>query len=306
MVHINRLSVADRDRLTLGTANLAMAYGVTNGSEILTEPQSMAILDRAWDAGIRLADTAVAYGESEARVGSWGAERDRAFGAISKAPPLRDVADRDISAVLSGYCTASLDKLRADKLKGYLLHSAEDIARPAVADALLDLKSRQLTEAIGVSIYEPDQGFRALETGLIDMLQTPYSIFDRRFATSGLADACVSSGVMVFARSVYLQGLLAGGPGKVPDKLAGFRPFVARIDEIAKEAGLDTAGIALRFVLDDPRVASVVIGANSPDHIDAAIEAFLAKPLENAIVDRINDVSLTVPPALLDPRTWPR
>ena len=292
--------------LTLGTANLAMAYGATNGPDAHTEPQAEAILDRAFDVGIRRVDTAVAYGGSEARIGGWGKGRGRAFEVISKAPPLRDVADRDISAVLAGYCEASLRKLGAERLKGYLLHRAEDIVRPAVGDALADLKSRGLTEAIGISIYEPDQGFMALETGLIDMLQTPYSIVDRRFAASGLADACMASGVMVFARSVYLQGLLAGGPGAVPEKLGGIRPFVAELDEIAGNAGSNSAGIALRFVLGDRRIGSVVIGANSQDHIDAAIGAVHAGPLGNAIVERIDAVASSVPPALLDPRTWPR
>ena len=75
-------------RLTLGTAQLGLRYGIANRAGRPDDATAAALLDRAWDLGIRSFDTARAYGDAEARLGGWLGDGHHEPMVISKLPRL--------------------------------------------------------------------------------------------------------------------------------------------------------------------------------------------------------------------------
>ena len=108
----------------------------------------------------------------------------------------------------------SLQRLRASKLDGFLLHRASDLLA-ADGDALLDwlegLRDRGLVERIGVSIYEASE-LEGLPLNRLQLVQLPLSVYDQRLIRDGTVDRLQDLGIAVHVRSVLLQGLLLQSP----------------------------------------------------------------------------------------------
>lgn len=291
-------------RLILGTANLGAAYGITNRSLMMNGADAEHLLTRARALGIRMLDTAQAYPESEARIGAWIARHDESFGVVSKAPKLASVSETDVRSHLHGACRRSLELLGLKRLDGYLLHDADDLARPVVADALQALLDEGLVGAIGVSIYDPAQGFAALNFASTSLLQVPFNLFDRRFVSSGLSDACRARRVTVIARSVFLQGILAAG--EAPDRLADLRPHLAALADLAKAEGTSVLSLSLRYVYQHRGIDQVIVGAQTADQLGMTVNELNAGPLSRKVLHSLSQIGQKVPARLTDPRHWPQ
>ena len=291
--------------LILGTANLGMPYGISNGGAAMDAGEASALLDAAWAHGIRRLDTANAYEGSERRIGAWSRSTGRSFTVISKAPSLGRIADGDVACFLEHACLTSKADLRENRLAGFLLHDADDICRKSVQAGLLELRNNSLVSEVGVSIYEPKQGLAALETGAVDLLQVPYNLLDRKYVTSGLAERCQAAGVRVDARSVYLQGVLVTDAMALPGAVADLRPVVAKLQIIARDSGHSVHSLALNFVLEEESVSGVVIGAQTPGQLAQSVATYSMPPLGPALVSKLTSLSECVHPEWTDPRKWP-
>jgi aryl-alcohol dehydrogenase-like predicted oxidoreductase len=176
---------------------------------------------------------------------------------ISKYPP--NQPDKSIAQAFR----ESLERLRSDKLYGYLLHSfASYGSKPSVLDELLELKSSGQVEKIGISLYHPTEAEELLrQKAPIDIVQFPYSIFDRRFEE--LLPELRSRGIETHIRSVYLQGLYFMQPDRLPPHLQEAAPKLGRLRQLATEYQLPIGAVCLGFALANPYISQVVIGVES-------------------------------------------
>ena len=76
-----------------------------------------------------------------------------------------------------------------------------------------------------------------------------------------------------------------------PEGYAGFvddHVFDAleRLEGLSAEYGISMAGLALSWLLADPRIAAIVVGPMRPEHLDPVREA-LTRPLDPALRDEI-------------------
>src|SRR5690349_6348980 len=85
-------------RLTLGTAQFGLPYGVSNTSGQVARAEVKAILNAAKNAGVDMLDTAAAYGDAESIIAEATADFERPFLIVSKTPPSADI-DAVIAAV---------------------------------------------------------------------------------------------------------------------------------------------------------------------------------------------------------------
>ena len=116
--------------LGLGTAQLGLAYGISNRSGQPSKAEAAAILECALDQGIDTIDTAPAYGEAEALLGRLlpaGAD----VRIVTKTAPL---AGTEVSAAdceeARRSAERSLERLRRDRLDALLVHHGSDLALP--------------------------------------------------------------------------------------------------------------------------------------------------------------------------------
>src|SRR3979490_7479 len=106
-----------QNRLALGTVQFGQRYGVANDSGQVPSAAVRAILLRAAEAGIDTLDNAIAYGDSETRLGAVGVSSWRVITKLPSPPDNVSDAGQWVYAQVRG----SLQRLRVGQLEGVLL-----------------------------------------------------------------------------------------------------------------------------------------------------------------------------------------
>lgn len=287
------------DKLVLGTAQLGLAYGVANSSGQPDLGRVAEILAVAKASGIRMLDTAAAYGISEETLGCCGVGD---WSVMTKVPSLSALPSDQVEHAVRKSVLDSLGRLRLSKLHAVLAHDSRDLtgARGAgMLAALQTLKSEGLVERVGASVYEPVE-LDHVEVAGIDIVQAPFNILDRRIIASGKAAALNAWGGALHVRSIFLQGLLLMSPDLRPSYFQRWSPHLARLDAYAVKSGLDPLALCLGFVTQQPLVARCVVGAETPMQVEQIAAACTAG--QNVALN-LDDLG-TTDPDLIDPRHW--
>jgi aryl-alcohol dehydrogenase-like predicted oxidoreductase len=243
-----------------------MRYGIDNDAQMMSLEAAKSIVEHARALGFAVLDTAIAYGESEARLGAIGVA---AWRVVSKLPAIpqscTDIGDWVHRAVLG-----SLGRLGTDKLYGLLLHEAQQLAGPqgdAIYDALSAVKHLRLVEKIGVSIYAPDELASLCPRFRLDLVQAPYNVIDRRLVTSGWLARLRDEGIEVHARSLFLQGLLLMPAARRPASFCRWQSLWDLWESWLCEHGLTAIQGCLGFALAQPQFNQFVVGVDSVEHL---------------------------------------
>jgi aryl-alcohol dehydrogenase-like predicted oxidoreductase len=271
------------------------------------DDESIEALHRAIDLGVNFIDTALAYGRgrSERLVGQVVRERPETVYVATKVPPRNLVWPAEAGSSLDevfppGYvrqcAEQSLRNLEMDTVDLLQLHVWNDDWADS-AELMRDieeLRSAGRTRFFGISIndHQPANGLRLIERGLVDTVQVIYNLFDQS-PEDELFPACREHGVGVIARVPLDEGGLTGRID--PDtEFEGddFRARYFRGDRkrevhrraaaIASDLGIeesDLAGAALRYILSEPAVSTVIPGMRSPRNVARNAAASDAGPL---------------------------
>ncbi|MDF2384374.1 aldo/keto reductase [Nostoc ellipsosporum NOK] len=258
-------------KLALGTVQFGLDYGVTGNGQV-SAGEVHRILAEARASGIDTLDTAIAYGTSETVLGAVGVAD---WNIITKLPPGLS-ANEDPAAWMSGELAKSFSRLGVERVEGLLLHRPEQLLEangPALATAMTQARASGLVGQIGVSIYSPDELDRIWPILRPDIVQCPYSLFDRRIETSGWLARLADAGTQVHARSLFLQGLLLAGADTLPAYFARWRPLFVRLRQWTAEQGISQLAACLRFVLGNPAIARGVVGVETATQLREIVEA---------------------------------
>lgn len=165
------------------------------------------------------------------------------------------------------------------------------------------LRSQGYFNAIGISInrWEPWNGILAVESGLIDAVQVIYNIFDQN-PEDQLFPTCKRMNVGVIARVPFDEGTLTGKLSKdskwpegdwrntyfVPENLV---PSVERAEEIKAITpdGMTMPELALRFILNNDTVTTIIPGMRKKDHVRENISTSQAGPLPDDLYARLKE-----------------
>ena len=284
-------------RLALGTVQFGLPYGIANRTGQVGHEAATTIVGHAAAAGIDTLDTAVAYGDCEARLGSIGV---RSWQVVTKLPPVPEDCS-DTARWVGDAVAGSLARLAIDRLHGLLLHSAPQLTRPRGAElyaALTDLKRSGKVECVGVSIYSPSELDALPAEFHLDMVQAPFNIIDRRLATSGWLARLRAQGTQVHVRSVFLQGLLLMDSDRRPQKFARWDDLWRRWERWLCAEHLTPLQACLSFPASYPEIDRIIVGVDSPRHLDEILEAAaVQRPRAPAEISSED-------PQLVDPSTW--
>ena len=144
----------------------------------------------------------------------------------------------------------------------------------------------------------------ALAIDGLAMVQLPFNVFDRRFAESGLIERAADCGITVFARSAYLQGVAFLAPDRLAPALSGLKGPLEGLHALTRSSGRPIAELCLQAALNEPGVASVVVGASRPQELDQSLAAATAK-IDHGLLAELRRLASGVDEALIDPRRWP-
>lgn len=283
--------------LALGTVQFGLPYGVANSSGQVTPVGIAEILAVARDAGIDTLDTAIAYGESEARLGAQGMQ---GWQVVSKLPPLPpDCAD--VAAWVDAGVDGSLARLGLPRLKALLLHRSQDLLSSqgeALYRSMAACRDSGRVSQIGVSVYSPQDIDAIRERFAIDIVQAPFNVVDRRLATSGMLARLASEGVEVHVRSAFLQGLLLMNPADRPVRFAPWQTLWRAWADWLDAQRLTPLQACLGYALSRPGVARVVVGVDGVAHLREIVAASRVAAVEPPAA-LIND-----DPQLINPLSW--
>ena len=288
-------------QLCLGTVQFGLCYGIHNTlGRQPTETEVFGVLDAALDAGVRMFDTASAYGTSEELLGYYELAA-RGGNIVSKLCPAMDGERRyDVLHELR----QSLDRLAVPCLYGYLLHRAEDMDNSAVMMGLAEAKARGWTKKIGVSIYATEDAMRAAEDPRIDIIQVPYNVLDQRLDQCGFFACAEKNGKEVFARSSFLQGLLLMSPADAEAKVAGSGVYVERFQAMAAEDGFLPREAAMLYTLCHAGISYVVFGVDTSSQLNENAGLLSRCHTFSATYQKLYGAFRDIDVNILEPQRW--
>jgi len=263
------------------------------------DQQSKAALQHAADAGCTFFDSAWGYGggKSDRLLGQLvAANPGQRLYAASKVPPANfkwpalqtysydqvfspDHVFRYADIIRKNLATESIDLLQF-----HVWHDAW-ADEPDFRNTVDKLKRDGIIRAFGLSLnrWEPENGIKAIRTGLVDAVQVIYNIFDQA-PEDELFPLCREMNIGVIARVPLDEGSLGGhmtvdtkfpegdwrGHYFGPENLV---PTVERVERLKQivPAGMTLPEMAIRFVLSHPVVSTTIVGMRKPEHVAANI-----------------------------------
>ncbi|BDZ40299.1 aldo/keto reductase [Microbacterium suwonense] len=282
----------------------ALGYGAANVGNLfraLSDEEAWAVLEAAWDAGIRYFDTAPHYGLglSERRLGAFLQTKSRdEFVVSTKAGRLLrpnpdhepggldtahdffvpddlrrewDFSETGIRASIA----ESQERLGLDRIDVLYLHDPErndlDLALAQAYPALEKVRAEGLIGAIGVGSMATDALTRSVREADLDLIMVAgrYTLLEQPAAAEVLP-ACAEHGTGIVAASVFNSGLLAQPEpqrsgryeyGQLPEELWG---RLVRIAAVCKDHDVPLPAAAIQFPLQSSLVRSVVVGGSRP------------------------------------------
>jgi aryl-alcohol dehydrogenase-like predicted oxidoreductase len=295
---------ADVSVVGLGTWQLGADWGNVD------DDTAADVLDAALDAGVTLLDTADVYGDgrSEVRIRqALVARSERPFVATKagrRADPF--TAEQYTPENLRAWIDRSRRNLGVDTLDLVQLHCPPSAvySDQRVYDTLDALVEEQAIAAYGVSVQTVAEGLTALEHPGVQSIQVILNVF-RRKPLEELLPAAAKARVGILARVPLASGLLTGRYDEsttfpaddhrnfnrhgeafdVGETFSGvpFEVGVAAAREVAEIAGdAPTAAFALRWVIDQPGVTTVIPGARSVEQVRGNVAAADLPPLTEA------------------------
>lgn len=286
------------------------------------EDDALEVLAASVDAGVTFLDTADVYGDgrSERLIGRFLAERGRE--GITVATKMGRRADPHVPEAYTldafrGWTDRSRENLGVDTLDLVQLHCPPTpvFSDDAVYDALDTLVEERRIAAYGVSVETVDEALAAIARPHVATVQIILNVF-RRKPLEQVLPAAIDANVGIIARVPLASGLLSGKYDEttqfaaddhrsfnrhgeafdVGETFAGvpFEVGVAAAREVAQlpPAGVTTAQLALRWVVDQPGVSVVIPGARNPEQARANAAAADVEPLDDArlrALERIYD-----------------
>ncbi len=281
-------------KITLGTVQFGINYGISNTHGVPSESELKSIFSVASELGIKQLDTAKAYGNSEERIGKLSNSK---FDIITKFPNLD--SEKDLEIALS----ESLHKLNVSSIYGYLAHNADVlIQKPSLWKVLLEAKKEGKIKKIGYSLYTPEQLERLLDLNCIpDLVQLPYSILDRKFEKQ--LSILKQLGTEVHVRSVFLQGLYFMNPNKLPEKLQPLQDSLVELKNLCIENNVSVGEVALNYVISNPNIDKLVIGIETAEQLRENINLVTNWKTNKVLFTQIETIEIK-DKSLLNPVNW--
>ncbi|MGC0772526.1 MAG: aldo/keto reductase [Candidatus Acidiferrum sp.] len=282
------------------------------------DAESLASLQRSVDLGCNFFDTAWAYGDghSEQLLGKIlranknpaNAGPDKKLYVATKIPPKnrRWPSRREFSLddcfppdYIVEYVEKSLANIGVETLDLIQFHTWEDqwLDDQRMARAIENLRSSGKVRALGISLnrWEPWNGIRAVRAGLVDSVQVIYNVFDQN-PEDELFPACREKDVAAIARVPFDEGSLTGtltlestwpkGDWRSTYFVAeNLKSSVAHADALKPllKDGMTMPEMALRFILNNKDVATIIPGMRKIRNVESNIAASAKGPLPPAL-----------------------
>jgi len=286
------------NKFILGTVQMGLNYGVNNYSGKISFADSCEILTKAYEQGIKVLDTAEAYGNAHEVIGDFHKLHSSVkFKVITKIPhgvPFEEITER-----VKRYC----QDLNVENLEVLMFHSYESyLQNKHNLTALEELQKKGLIKNIGVSVYTNEQIKELLNDNKISVVQLPFNMLDNETLRGEYISLLKEKGKIVHTRSAFLQGLFFKEAVEGNETYRALSDEIDMIKNIAKKENTTVTNLALSYCLSQQNIDNVLIGVDSVIQLEENIKAVNCLVTEEALV-KINEIKVENTD-LLNPSLW--
>jgi aryl-alcohol dehydrogenase-like predicted oxidoreductase len=252
--------------LTLGGAQFGMNYGIANTEGKPDEAKAFSIIRTAFENGINCVDTAADYGDSEKVIGGFfrSGNGNREEIIIVTKVRLGQISPSKTEVSIMRSFEKSAENLETGFIDILLLHDAKEYISHGreISKSFERLISEGLVGTAGASSYCFEDIRRMIDNPVFGAFQVPVNLLD---SDVNVTDAArIFREKIIFARSIFLQGLFFLDPHQLRGKMKEAGVFLERIGGIARELKITINELAIRYVMSLKLADSLVIGADNP------------------------------------------
>jgi aryl-alcohol dehydrogenase-like predicted oxidoreductase len=255
------------------------------------------LLRRALDLGINFIDTAAAYEDSEERIGRTIPDlRDDYYLATKFGERFRtgEGSHYDFSAPAAmGFLETSLRLLKTDYVDLWQIHCGANDLQTVTSEetmgAMLAAKAQGKARFLGVSPGSVEAAMAAIESGVYDTLQLTYNLYDRAMEETVLP-AAKAANVGVIIKWPLGGGALTSKFERLDAEKDNRKARAERYQAIAERHGMTLPDLALRFLLSNDAVSTLIAGTRSITHLEANVENS-GKSLSADVLDELKATS---------------
>ncbi|MGY8767854.1 MAG: aldo/keto reductase [Pirellulales bacterium] len=294
-LHVSRVAIG-------GLYTSSLAGGVAETSRML---------ETAHELGINYSDTAPAYADSELILGEALQGTDKTFIVSTKFGRPDPFDPLDIHSLRDSF-DESLRVLGRDSIDLMMIHEPDrpqqypwftnyDPLEGPVIDFLDELKSEGKIKATGIAGTTLQEMTHLVASGRFDVLLTAfnYNILFRE-SLAELIPLAKQQGMGIISGSAYAQGSISKSYREEVEARPNWmskprQQQLLKLYDFVDELDIELPELCLRFVLSQPLIDTVLVGAKSSDHLrqSAAYEA--AGPLPQEIIDRLDEIAAMLP-----------
>ncbi len=299
----------DMSVFSLGTVQLGMDYGF---GEFSTKPKkefAFSLLDRAIERGVNNIDTANNYGDSERVIGEWlgTVDKEKRPLVITKIGPLDHSSPEALRADMLAQTEACMKTLGCSQIDILMDHYFEDYEQSpeTVSAVFAEMKEKGMIRYSAISVYSRHDYKLIAKAGCFDAIQIPLNLFDWTQLENGGIGALADAGMMIFARSVFLQGVVFMKPEELDPRMEFCRPYLEKFHALCEEFKLSPPVLAVSFVLSVPGVTNVVLGCQTPEQVDSNCDMMdKVRKLTDAEMAKIREAFVDIDPRVINPGSW--
>jgi uncharacterized protein len=270
-------------KVVLGTVQFGIKYGINHISTPSTA-EAHQILQAAADIGISELDTAGAYGNALEVLADFNKSGSPKFKIMTKVILESDSFFENLKI--------DLKRLGVSQLLGCYIHRFEDMQHAHLWAQANRAKEEKLIEKFAVSLYSVEQLECVINNPEIDAIQIPFNFFDQDKNKKKLLMKARRNGKLIYARSVFLQGLFFMSPEALPENLKLLSAPLVKLQKLASVYKIDLQALCLKYALDEECIDKVIIGVETKqqlfDNLKALsleIPAELRKELEELDIE---------------------
>ena len=264
--------------ICIGTANFGFKYGINNRRAIKNNDLRK-IINYAGKNNINFIDTAINYNNSEKKIGVVNKYNLKIITKLPKIPKkITNVEKWIINKILE-----SCRRLKTKNLYAVLIHDTAELKNQKKSKKIYKafdyLLKKKIVKKIGLSIYDPNELNLFFKKYNYQIIQAPINIFDRRLISSGWGKKLIKKNVEIFARSVFLKGLLLRDLDKIPEDFLKWKKNFKNFEQWTKKKKISKVEACIRYIKSLEEVKKIILGISSLEQLKQNINFFKKKKL---------------------------
>lgn len=262
-------------KLSLGTAQFGLRYGISNKRGLIKKKEINKILNFSLKNNILDLDTAKSYGNAESTLGQY--KNINKFKINTKISNLNKL---EAIETIEEQVNESIKNLKINNINICFLHNFNDIKNISngkkIFQKLVKLKKEKKIKKIGISLYSINELNFCLANYKFDAVQIPLNIINQDFNDEKLLNKLKKRKIEIEIRSVFLQGLVFLDPTKLKSKFNPIKKKLMKLRSIENN-NQKILTYCLKFVKKNKNLNRIIVGTTSLKELETIIRCFNKK-----------------------------